>query len=57
MKKLKIAVIALGLLICSSLPTKKAQAGGGGQWYVSVYSLTHWLCVNGGTACCPGFGC
>jgi hypothetical protein len=56
MKKLRIAVIALGLLICSSLPAKKARAGSG-QWLVNYYSFTHWLCLSGGTACCPGIGC
>jgi hypothetical protein len=56
MKKLRIAVLAVGLLVCSSLPAKKAEAQGA-RWYVYLYSLTHWLCVNGGVNCCPGFGC
>ncbi len=56
MKKLRIAVIALGLLVCTSLPTKRAHAGTG-SYLVFHYTITHWLCVSGGTACCPGIGC
>ena len=56
MKKIRIAVIALGLIVCSSLPAKKAHANSG-HWFIYNYSLTHWLCVNGGLSCCPGFDC
>jgi hypothetical protein len=56
MKKLRIAVIVLGLVVCTSLPTKRAHAEGGG-WYVYNFTLTHWLCVVGGVSCCPGIGC
>jgi hypothetical protein len=56
MKKVKMAIIAIGLLICSNLPAKQAKAASG-QWYVSFKTLSHWVCTPGGRVCCPGIDC
>jgi hypothetical protein len=56
MKKVKIAIFAIGLIVCSSMPAKQVKAQSG-HWYVSVHTLKHWVCTQGGNVCCPGFDC
>jgi hypothetical protein len=57
MKKLRIAILALGLIALSALPSKQAGAAGNGHYSLTIYSLSHWICNPGGGICCPGFDC
>ena len=57
MKKFRIAILALGLIVLSSLPSKKANAANNSHYSISIYSLSRWVCYPGGGLCCPGIDC